>query len=534
MSAPIIQVDMYAVGLGAGLLIQHRLPGSAHVRILADAGMGHGYAAEGVHDRLPEALSAFDENAERRIDLIIGTHYDADHLKGLVPIVEDDSIDIGAVWLPPIKDDTGEIPGHPSDASDFLPQAFFDSPGDELLLEYLAKKRLKIEEAAREEQFVEDVLSDGSNFPSASKRYRRVRRDHPVLEGRPSIADYERYFDAEEMRWTPETGSEAPHDTDVFNSSVPDAVERARRALAATEFAKSGPSARLSFSPTNARLALALLANIRKATARSAITAINLHMVVTALKQRAHAVRPECHYIASGEPARFVWEAGKRRFIKRAKGGSGGVVLSLLGPSEDLVEKHREKLPIGAYMFALAKDFTPIKREGITASNQLSYILTLESSEQRILVSGDAGCYGFMDESKQYFPRLLQALKHLHVVQIAHHAGHNYDFYNALLKSGFAEQTEFAHLLLSHDVEDKSRPSAAFAEFIAQIREEEDDVRLLFTSRPLKEKVRDFDELICDVVSPTGPADYGDARLVYGGSGRSKVWTVEKHVVAVK
>lgn len=36
------QVDMYSVGLGAALLVQHRRPNVEVVRILADGGMGSG------------------------------------------------------------------------------------------------------------------------------------------------------------------------------------------------------------------------------------------------------------------------------------------------------------------------------------------------------------------------------------------------------------------------------------------------------------------------------------------------------------
>jgi hypothetical protein len=74
-------------------------------------------------------------------------------------------------------------------------------------------------------------------------------------------------------------------------------------------------------------------------------------------------------------------------------------------------------------------------RHPITPSNRLSYIFTLSWAGQRLLISGDSGCYEFRDADGQFFPALLHALSLLHVIQIAHHAGDNYDFYNTLLSS---------------------------------------------------------------------------------------------------
>jgi hypothetical protein len=275
-----------------------------------------------------------------------------------------------------------------------------------------------------------------------------------------------------------------------------------------------------------------MLANLRKAAARSAITASNLQKVVQALRNRAAPIRPVCHYIAEGRPSRFVWNPQPRRFVRRLQGGPSDLELTLLGPSDALIEKHREKLPIGAYLSALAA-FEEVDRESITASNQLSYILTLEYKGQRLLVSGDAGCYGFRDARQKWFPALLDALKTLHVVQVAHHGGHNYDFYNALLASGFAGQEAFSYLLLSHEVHDKTRPSKPFGQFISQVCVGEDDVQLLFTSQPTKAKVRNYVDLIAPVV-PQGPSQQkGDFRLLYGGASGNATWSVKKHVVEV-
>ena len=113
---PSIQIDMFEVQLGAGLLVQFRTCDQV-VRVLADAGVhASGYPKDHVHRKLTDAFESFDASASRRIDLIVGTHYDADHLDGLVPIIEDPTIEIGEAWLPPVANDNlkarvGGLPG---------------------------------------------------------------------------------------------------------------------------------------------------------------------------------------------------------------------------------------------------------------------------------------------------------------------------------------------------------------------------------------------------------------------------------------
>lgn len=173
-----------------------------------------------------------------------------------------------------------------------------------------------------------------------------------------------------------------------------------------------------------------------------------------------------------------------------------------------------------------------IHRESITPSNQLSYIFILETKGQRILVSGDSGCYGFRERGGDYYKELLRPLAPLHLVQIAHHGGHNYDFYNALLAAGFADQADRAFLLLSHAKHDLYRPSMAFQEFIERIRRDADQVSLLFTSVPDYLKVEEYRDLIHPTVPARPGLEEGDLRLSYrltDGSG----WTVDRHAVSV-
>ena len=538
---------MYAVGLGAAILSQFRLDDGKVVSVLADGGMGKGgYPIGGVHDRLDESFQSFAGRAGRlRIDLMIGTHYDEDHLKGLIPIAADDGIEIGDVWLPPVKDETDEIPGHVSETDDYLALRFYDDEGEQRLRNYLDSKRKFIEEVQRQEERVEDRLREAGENVNDLPGYRPRNSDERrylmarLRDFRPEGTDgYVEYFRNQEKSAAEALGNELAHGSAEFDSSVNDLRDLAialRRHTSSADFSRYLEGPRFLEQDSQAlRFVPAALASIRESAAANAITASHLHKLVQALKSRQKPVRPQCHYISAGSPVRFVWTTSKRRFIPRSQGGDPALVINLLGPSDALVEKHRARLPVGSYLMAMSRGGDPIRLESITANNQLSYILTVRSNDQGILISGDSGCYGFKDRYGEYWAPLLEGLHRLHVVQVAHHAGRNYDFYNCLREAGFAARKDAAYLLLSHEVHDHTRPSDAFAQFVAQVRREDDDPCLLFTSEPNSVRVRDFDELICPVVPAGTAAQKGDVRLSWTDQGGRPGWTLEKHAVAVK
>jgi hypothetical protein len=154
-----IQIDMFEVQLGAGLLLQFRTREDRVIRILADAGVGcaEGYKPEHVLQKLDGAFSAFGDSS-RHIDLIVATHYDADHLTGLVPIIEDKSIEISEAWLPPVANDNEPpMSSSPPGTEDFLAQQLGEELGEVRLNEYLASK-LKTCNAIRDlERLGEDL-----------------------------------------------------------------------------------------------------------------------------------------------------------------------------------------------------------------------------------------------------------------------------------------------------------------------------------------------------------------------------------------
>jgi hypothetical protein len=511
-----IQLDMFEVQLGAAILLQFG-EDAERVRVLADAGVkASGYPRDHVHNKVSVLL---DEHGPRRIDLIIGTHYDEDHLLGLVPIIEDETIEIGEAWMPPVVNDAlPQALDKRIEADDLLPHQLAGDGGEQVLAEYMAAKRLAIETVRVLEQ---DDPHDGN----LNRHLRELRN--------------ERFQAATELDWFRAELGES-EEADCRDHGIQQEIDpspEVERTIALAQSGQLGPFWDYPWHhdfPQQHRLAMAIrsqqpevgeaqsrsLANIRKAAAKDAINAKALHEVVQALGRRGIAIR--CEIIEDGEPRRYRWNPVKRQFLP-SRPASGGLTFDLLGPSRSLVNKHRERLPV--------EDATKVALSfrgellSITPSNQLSYIGRFECNEQGILVSGDAGCVDFKPRSGPYYPKLLKAMLPLHVVQVAHHAGNNAHFYRVLAAADYPEQAAPSLMLLSHAFHDRTRPSPAFRQFLLETLREGEDVRLLFTSRPQLSKVADYVTAIHPSVGDTGKV--GDIQLKFVDGN----WSVTRHGV---
>jgi hypothetical protein len=518
-----IQIDMFEVQLGAAMLLQFEVEGRS-IRVLADAGIkASGYSDDHVLERL---LPILRESGDLHIDLLIGTHYDEDHLNGLVPIIRHEEITIGEAWMPPVANDSEP---HALDAGlsqgDLLANQFYEDPDGDRLAFYLGVKRADIETLRALEgqgdwsdeesltSFRQKLLSQPLNDDPPHEGYFREQldgRDAPDecdhtsdLEVEPSPEVERAISSARRGRAEPEAlWFDGP-----FALSLDDQAMLARRVAKASP--EAGAAQLLSFS------------EIRKSAAKDAINAVALHEVVTALRERDVQIRTEI--IEDGEPRRYAWRQDTKRFVPAARGGDQPI-LTLLGPSKGLVKKHWHRLPVEQSTKVALSFRVPIK--SITPSNQLSYVLRLEHREQGILVSGDAGCVDFKQSGSVYHPRLLAAMLPLHVLQVAHHAGNNAHFYRVLEAAGYPAQADPSFLLLSHATNDRFRPSEEFRLFLLGTLGLGDDVKLLFTSQPKPEKSKDFVTAFHPVVGARD--DRGDVRIVFEDGG----WDVRSHAVA--
>jgi hypothetical protein len=267
---------------------------------------------------------------------------------------------------------------------------------------------------------------------------------------------------------------------------------------------------------------------MRLRAASEGITATSLKALVACLREKKVKIR--CRTITDGEPRRFGWsrsgnkrEPGGRFKITRA--ASDEISLTLLGPSEGLVERLRSRLPTVHYAAYAALRNIELKR--ITASNQLSSSFVIRYNRQGILVSGDTGFVDFPLKAggKKYHPHLIEALDNLAVVQVAHHGGANAHFYRAMQKAESPLARPESFLLLSHGPDDPLRPSAEFSQYLEGVPRDNLNVHVLFTGRPCADRIADFR---CDVFPRVGDsAIHGDVRLSFEDGS----WIVKKHAV---
>jgi hypothetical protein len=518
MNAPRIQVDMFAVGLGAAILLQFE-QGDAVVRVLADAGE----AGYDVNARLPEAIKDFGRD-DLRIDLLIGTHYDKDHLDGLVAIINNSAIKIGEAWLPPVANDT-----EPHTAQDtvqdanLLPLQLMGEDGAKVLRLYLNSKAELCDRLAIYERRADDIRG--------IKRRKQITPFSSFSESdwekRGTLEDFfqAHIADAEQTIGTVIASHADEPITDPWEVTAELTKLAGKGGFAGPadidELSKSWGAGRADRAAVEA----STLGWIRRLAAKDAINAGSLAAVVKALRNRGIEIR--CSTIVDGHARRFYWTPSKKRFSPLIASDSSKPNLLLLGPSNGLVEKYMDIIPIGTYASLAEKSLLPIR--GTSASNQLSYIMSIEHANQRILICGDAGCNDFKPGGNApYYTELIDALGPLHVVQVAHHGGNNAHFYRCLLAaSKYREQTQLSYLLLSHAVDDKYHPNDVFSRFIEELGKGADEVQLLFSSRPLETRVHDVKPLIGKVVGTPGKS--GDVRLQFYNA----EWKVKKHAVSV-
>jgi hypothetical protein len=498
-----IQVDAFEVQLGAALLIQMR-NGDRTIRILADAGIviAKGYPINHVDTKLLPAMRAFDPSSTR-IDLIIGTHYDRDHLDGLVPVIDDPRIEIGEAWMPPVLNDD-------------VPDAGYPPLHDSLFL----GRQLERSEGQALEPYLRHKARVCAHYALAIRAAQGEDLEYVVApEGDQSEPDtdletFERYLEAAEG---PRIGSDFPIEPPAEAAFRVLGYGRARRNRTRRILPRRAiQAARVGLVPFGSNpSAVASLQILQAGTAKDAISAISLAKVIQALGRRRVPIMYRT--IDDGTPLTLGWDGA--RFT--TPGAASAPSLSILGPSNGLVLKHADRIPTSHYEFAAHLISIPVR--SITPSNQLSYVVRLDVQGQRLLIAGDAGMVDFRISRARWHQALIKALKNINIVQVAHHAGNNAYFYHALDAAGGSSH-EF--LLLSHATHDKTRPSPAFAEFMRSRAVNRRTPSVLFTSTPDTDKVKAFEAAIYPVVGT--PNVVGDIRLTFDGG-----WQVDSHAIHV-
>lgn len=511
-----INLRMFDVGLGAAILLQFG-EGAEAISVLADGGDAR--AGPDVEAFLAKNLPITRYQGKPRLDLLIGTHYDADHLDGLTTILTQGRVEIGELWLPPVLDDTdAREAGRVPQASTALATLFSGPAGTEAFSRYVEAKNARLdmidtlenaierddEDASARETHLGERHSDYWSPQEAKGRFSQsLTRAGTVLGNDGCEHDhgadrYARLGLLDFSYWG----------FDLFNPGKD--LGRLREAVFEEE--KRWPD----YSPSPVRLALA---HMRRATATDGINACSLRSLLMALPTD-NSIRVRHLWCADDEPCTIGWNIANKRF---SIGGTAYPRITLLGPTERLVGDRRDKLPRAALAF------TP-KRwdrlEGLSDSNQLSYVLRFDHEQQGVLITGDSGFDGFAigsDRVNRYETRLTDHLRDLNVIQVPHHGGINRHFYRAMDAAGFRQEEGSARLLLSHEAGSTHRPNGAFASYMNLLRSER-EVRLLFTGRPADENVEDYLDWIEGPVQPRGCSGR-DVVLNYSGGN----WSVVQH-----
>lgn len=523
-----IDVTMYDVGLGSALLLSFAGE-RGRVHVLADG--GNAGAGPGVEDKLHRWLSP-PGSGRPRIDLVIGTHYDADHLDGITSILEKRRIDIGQLWLPPVADDkSGAEFGRIAGDESLLANMFRGAGGDRAYQEYvLAKERRRaalravdaaLERFARDADGPEDRSDEA--FDLADEDPGTTHR--PVYEWR---SRFEKELD-DAYSLVGRRGCEHVPDADVIREGtrfgyvlarLADAVGRGRvplrRELEGWVLSRfDGPTGKAWEN----QAARAELAHMRIANAKDGINASALKKLIDALPDPC-GILVECHRCSDRVPRTFAWTG--RLF---APGGSGEVIATVLSPTDRLIADRRDQIPSGVVAFR-AKRWDRL--EGLSDSNQLSYVVRFDAAGQGILVTGDSGFDGFAvgrDDGRTYEPGLTDQLKGLAVVQAPHHGGISRHFYRAMDSAGFAAETQKTYLLLSHEADSPHRPSMALADYMSRLPSQR-LLKLLFTNAAKPERVTGYGGRFASDVDLDGGQD-GDVRLHFDGN----EWIVRRHMV---
>ena len=569
-----IQIDMFEVQLGAALMLQFQLQNGDVVRVLADAGVNKssGYSSEHVYNKLfenngnPTSVWTDFSSKKPKLDLIVGTHYDEDHLNGLIPIIENNNLDIDEIWLPPVQDDDEKVNADSVSSGELnLVQRIMADDSGKVLKHYLSRrldlieKLEKIYETALE-QFEQKDNSRHEHLQELKKtRQNRTNyfREKPLGDSNNIIEFFEAQLSYANKVLDQQSFDHAMKCQEDENQAFCDEIEILKyQRLNFPWFERIGLWEHDLFvksillgqwkNESTFRSCHIALETIRKSAAKEAINATNLCKVVDAIKYRRSKdcnTRIVSEAISQGIPRYFRWNGVK--FQEANKHNPSELGFHLMGPSHELVAQLHDKIPIGTYLLAYCN--ADLKSGSVTPSNRLSYVMRFHLNDQAILITGDAGFSDFAPpkpkfappKTKNYYPDLQKLLTPLHVVQIAHHGGNNHRFYQALDAAGMPSQKDWSFLLLSHAFNDASRPRVEFSRFVAQFRNNKNDnVSVLFTSQPLKDKVESILELIHPVVPTTNQsANTGDVRLTYpavSDPGRGgTLWKVEKHCIQV-
>ena len=501
-----IQIDMFDVQLGSALLIQITSNHEEVVRIVADAGIQSG-PRNTVSGKLPGAFSVFGKNSGASpwvIDLLIGTHYDKDHIYGLKSIVDDSRYVITEAWLPPIVNDTRFYADDISIEDALLGLQLLSNERQKILKNYLEYHHKLCKWTSLWIQELQGRAHEETESRSTHKTESYEKSEYS--EQIEKFLEYQHHANKILGENFDDDMIEIPKDIQKYIRRMP--------MKGVWPWYSKAFKTLLHKTTSNRRHVLNYLALLQKGSAKKAINATYLDELLQALKKKNIPIK--FHSIYQGLPETLYYDG--KHFTSLMKGGPK---ITILGPSKELITRHMDKIPVLKSLYYNIKHTTP--------SNELSYVLIVEDHEQRILITGDTGFRDFKPFARKskYYPSILRELKSLHVIQIAHHGGTNGFFYEALAHAGYTRnQSLTSYHLLSHEMKNKYRPSQEYLDFVKNMQGNNCKFEILFTSIPPTSQLT-FLQSHKASCTLSQPINNGDARLVYDG----KKWCIVQHAI---
>ena len=345
-----IKLDMFHVDLGASILMQFQDNAQRPINILADAGVhGGGFAHDYILQKLRGALNTREDDPIR-LNLLIGTHYDSDHLNRMVAIIESEQVSIDEAWMPPVADDTEEtIPERPLEDSNLLAIKFardFDADPEQkrqpTLERYLAEQKRRVLDIRRVADDLQtaietgdgDILLFARNHEEADREAGRRQWDNmpPDQFFLQEIADIDERLLERDTSVPIDHAAFAVTDEPVMlyeplDEGTADFLDPIRAEDPLEYLAwriHTRAPIRLGFEPIIGAIqpttALTRLDLLRKSHAKNAINAAQLNKVVIALKKKK--VPMFARSIQDGVPRRFAWHGASESLVG-AKSGAG-------------------------------------------------------------------------------------------------------------------------------------------------------------------------------------------------------------------
>lgn len=477
--------------------------------MLIDAGGAD--AGVDIVDHLFEHGGLPDEAENRRIDLLIATHRDEDHLEGLVKVVESGKFDIRCVWAPIILTPTFDPLFRSRTLAQFstfteaamrYPDGALDAALDDMESALTRRLHDGIKARITEKERVLDHVMPLMRNRSAALPENDGRYDIPGLDNRPLLAGLV------------SLGTQIERNTDV--ATLADLRLRSYRGRLDDDLGEANAFPEHFLGSRSGPLDYVAL--LSRATVRAVSWVTRGTRFIQACKK-------------ASIPLHMPMVADRQVSKGRLPGAPSfdGVEMRLLSPTEGLVAEYASDLALPEGAELLMRALRPV-----TPANKPSYVFTLKVGDAVALFTGDSGFTDFVESpgSKDHGYRedRIKLAAEASWVKVPHHAG-SFEYFDrcfehaaelGILKTGIFVSC------LGPDGKKHATPNKDFETFAQNLRNTvKPKPQFHFTNRPMRDR---FDE-VCPNCNQSGDG-VGPPCLEYA-SGNGNKWNLKNKAALI-